>query len=223
MKHTILILLLTTILLSACVQNTSSTFETVPLPTVTTTAATTKIITTTTAEKTDVTDVTDETEESAETVAADTKAETTAETKAETTAKKETAPPETTVKKETVPLETTTKAEDTDALYIKKLFDNEKTDVWVSGKGTVTRVLADDNNGDRHQRFILELSTGQTLLIAHNIDIAPYLEGLEKGDTVSFYGEYYWSDEGGGVHWTHHDPDGSSDGGWLKWNGKTYK
>jgi hypothetical protein len=216
MKYTILILLLTTILLTGCIQYTPSTIETIPLPTVTTTAATTKIITTTTTEKTD------ETTEPIETVAAETKVETTAETKAVTTAAETKA--ETTAKKETAPPETTTeKPKDTDALYIQELFDTEKTDVWVSGKGTVSRLLADDNSGDRHQRFILELSTGQTLLIAHNIDIAPYLEGLEKGDTVSFYGEYYWSDEGGGVHWTHHDPDGSSGGGWLKWNGKTYK
>jgi hypothetical protein len=194
------------ILLSGCSIDdlVTENFETVPLPTVTTIAVTANTTAAQIAEKEETAE-TGETEKSAETTAKE------AETKAKTT----TAPPETTAAK-------TTK-EDTEALYIKELFDNKKTDVWVSGKGTVSRLLSDDNNGDRHQRFILEMSTGQTLLVAHNIDIAPYLEGLEKGDTVSFYGEYYYSDEGGGIHWTHHDPDGSSDGGWLKWGGKTYK
>lgn len=60
----------------------------------------------------------------------------------------------------------------------------------VSGIGKVTRVLADDNDGSRHQRFILEMNSGRTLLIAHNIDLAPRISALRTGDTVSFYGEY---------------------------------
>jgi hypothetical protein len=189
-----------------------SSFETVPLPTVTETTRTERATTTPPPE----TSAEEETEaETSKTKKAETKAETTAKATEKATAKATTAPPETTAAK-------TTK-KDTEALKIKELFDAGKSDVWVSGKGKVTRILKDDNDGDRHQRFILELSTGQTLLIAHNIDIAPRLDGLDEGDTVSFYGEYYWSDEGGGVHWTHHDPDGSSDGGWLSWGGKTYK
>jgi len=37
--------------------------------------------------------------------------------------------------------------------------------------GTVIFVLADDRYGGRHQRFITELKSGQTLLISHNIDL----------------------------------------------------
>src|SRR5690554_372386 len=58
------------------------------------------------------------------------------------------------------------------------------------GTGVVTRILPDDNNGSRHQRFILEVGDGRTLLIAHNIDLAPRIAGLQVGDTVEFYGEY---------------------------------
>ena len=106
---------------------------------------------------------------------------------------------------------------------IKQLFDEQKSDVQVSGKGVVTKLLADDNEGGRHQRFILELESGQTLLVAHNIDIAPRLDGLAVGDTVEFYGEYYYNDQGGGIHWTHRDPDGSHADGYLKWNGAIYQ
>jgi len=109
-----------------------------------------------------------------------------------------------------------------DAL-IKQLFDEQKSGVQVSGTGVVTKLLADDNQGSRHQRFILALASGQTLLVAHNIDIAPRLDGLAVGDTVEFYGEYYYNDQGGGIHWTHHDPEGSHVDGYLKWNGEIYQ
>jgi hypothetical protein len=93
----------------------------------------------------------------------------------------------------------------------------------VSGKGRVTRVLGDDSLGDRHQRFILELDSGQTILVAHNIDLAPRIEPLREGDLVEFSGEYEWNDKGGIVHWTHHDPQGQHPGGWLRHEGRTYE
>ncbi len=93
----------------------------------------------------------------------------------------------------------------------------------MGGEGVVVRVLADDNVGSRHQRFILRLDSGQTLLIAHNIDIASRIEALKSGDRVEFYGQYEASPEGGVIHWTHHDPDGNHVPGWLKSNGMVYQ
>jgi hypothetical protein len=93
----------------------------------------------------------------------------------------------------------------------------------VSGSGTVERVLSDDNDGSRHQRFILRLSSGRTLLVAHNIDLAPRVSSLSVGDTVSFYGEYEPNDRGGVIHWTHHDPQGRHVGGWLEHKGQRYQ
>ncbi len=100
---------------------------------------------------------------------------------------------------------------------IAELYAQGQSDVQVQGEGTVTRILADDTNGDRHQRFILELGSGQTLLVAHNTDLAPRLDGLAEGDKVEFYGEYYYNEQGGGIHWTHHDPEGEHINGWLLW------
>lgn len=91
------------------------------------------------------------------------------------------------------------------------------------GTGVVTRILDDDNDGSRHQRFILEVSGGRTLLIAHNIDLAPRITGLKVGDAVEFYGEYEWNDKGGVIHWTHHDPNGRHVDGWLKHRSRTYQ
>jgi len=93
----------------------------------------------------------------------------------------------------------------------------------VEGIGVVTRILDDDNDGEAHQRFILQLSNDMTLLIAHNIDVAPRLDGLKVGDTVQFYGYYYYNDEGGGIHWTHKSSDSSHVSGYLIWNGVKYE
>ena len=93
----------------------------------------------------------------------------------------------------------------------------------VRGTATVSRILSDDNEGSRHQRFVVRLSSGRTLLIAHNIDLAPRVSSLRVGDTVSFYGEYEWNDRGGVIHWTHHDPRGSHVGGWIEHKGRRYE
>lgn len=102
-------------------------------------------------------------------------------------------------------------------------FANQRSNVQVQGSGVVKRILADDNDGSRHQRFIVELESGQTLLIAHNIDLADRINSLQKGDRVDFYGEYEWNPRGGVLHWTHHDPAGRHSAGWIKHNGRTYQ
>ena len=84
-------------------------------------------------------------------------------------------------------------------------------------------VLRDDNEGSRHQKFILSLDNGLTILVAHNIDLAPKIENLRKGDMVEFFGEYEYSAQGGVIHWTHRDPNHRHEDGWLKHNGKIYQ
>jgi hypothetical protein len=93
----------------------------------------------------------------------------------------------------------------------------------AKGQGTVIRILADDNNGSRHQRFILELAGGRTLLVAHNIDLAPRIASIKPGDAVEFFGEFESNPQGGVIHWTHHDPNGNHVDGWLRHQGRTYQ
>ena len=106
---------------------------------------------------------------------------------------------------------------------IGRAFESRTSDIQVEGEGTAIRVPPDDIKGPRHQRFIVELSSGQTVLIAHNIDIAPRIDGLTVGDSVRFSGEYVWNEKGGVIHWTHHDPQGRHAAGWIMHNGHTYK
>ncbi|MCJ8301249.1 DUF3465 domain-containing protein [Shewanella sp.] len=110
-----------------------------------------------------------------------------------------------------------------EAITLKEAYESQKSNVQVKGKGTVIRILPDDNNGSRHQKFILKLSLGQTILIAHNIDLAPRVSSIAKGDLVQFYGVYEWNNKGGVVHWTHRDPNNHHINGWLKHKGHVYQ
>jgi hypothetical protein len=105
---------------------------------------------------------------------------------------------------------------------VQHAFVNELSDIQVQGKGVVVRILPDDLEGSRHQKFILKLSGGPSLLVAHNIDLSQRLEGLAKGDVVEFAGEYEWNSQGGVLHWTHHDPDNRHADGWLRHAGRNY-
>jgi len=111
---------------------------------------------------------------------------------------------------------------DTDQM-LAKAFAAQKSGFQVEGQGTVRRLLPDDTDGGRHQRFIIRLGSGQTLLVAHNIDLAPRIVGLRDGDSVLFNGEYEWNSQGGVIHWTHRDPDGRHVDGWIKHGGRTYQ
>src|SRR5512138_3130136 len=106
---------------------------------------------------------------------------------------------------------------------LARAFAQRESNLQIGGTGTVRRLLSDDNDGSRHQRFIIELKTGQTLLIAHNIDLAPRIISLDVGDEVAFFGEYEWNPKGGAIHWTHRDPSGHHIAGWLRHKGKRYQ
>ena len=69
--------------------------------------------------------------------------------------------------------------------------------------------------------MIVQLRNRATLLIAHNIALADRVP-VGLGDRLQFRGVYEWNELGGLVHWTHHDPMGIEDGGWIRYRKKTY-
>lgn len=93
----------------------------------------------------------------------------------------------------------------------------------MKASGIVVRVLSDDLNGSHHQRFIVKVSANKEVLVIHNIDIAQRIPNLKAGDKVEFSGHYIWNNQGGMVHWTHIDPHGEHNNGWIKHHGKIYQ
>ncbi len=102
-------------------------------------------------------------------------------------------------------------------------FDRRANGILMTVKGEVERILADDRDGSAHQRFILRTSGRHTVLVAHNIDLAPRLVGLAVGERLILRGQYEWNSQGGVIHWTHHDPDGSHPGGYIERQGRRYQ
>ncbi|MBL4852301.1 MAG: DUF3465 domain-containing protein [Gammaproteobacteria bacterium] len=101
-------------------------------------------------------------------------------------------------------------------------FKQKRSKVWMQISMEVTRLLADDNEGSRHQKFIAKTSSGHTVLVSHNIDLADRVP-VSRGDEITLRGRYEWTDRGGVLHWTHHDPRGRIEGGWIKLDGQFYR
>lgn len=106
---------------------------------------------------------------------------------------------------------------------VAQLYADKAYQVEVEDTGRVVKLLADDTNGLKHQKFLVKVASGQTLLFAHNIDLAKRIDEIAVGDTIAFRGEYVYNPKGGVVHWTHQDPSGHHPAGWIKLNGKIYE
>jgi hypothetical protein len=110
-----------------------------------------------------------------------------------------------------------------DDTALASAYGNHESRVEVCGHGVLVKVLKEDPQGARHQRFIVRLPSGQTLLIAYNIELGARIEGLRPGASIEFAGEYEWNAQGGVVHWTHRDPAGRHPAGWILYGGRLYQ
>ncbi|MGI9283919.1 MAG: DUF3465 domain-containing protein [Pseudomonadales bacterium] len=99
---------------------------------------------------------------------------------------------------------------------LKQAVAQQRSEVWFAEtQFKLRKELEDDNYGDRHQRFLVERAGLPSLLVAHNIDLAPRAP-LSHGMTIYIKGRYEWNEKGGVIHWTHHDPQRREPGGWLR-------
>ena len=105
---------------------------------------------------------------------------------------------------------------------MQQAYADHRSGLWLETSGRVSRVLSDDNEGARHQKFILELDDGHTVVVAHNIDLAERIP-VRQGLALAVRGKYEWNDRGGVIHWTHHDPDGRIQGGWIMLDHVSYQ
>lgn len=106
---------------------------------------------------------------------------------------------------------------------VDEAFQNGASDVVLEFSGDVARLLPDDRDGSRHQRFIVETQSGLTVLVAHNFDLAPRIDDIAIGQPITVKGEYEWNAQGGVIHWTHRDPQGRHEGGWIQYKGQRYE
>lgn len=118
---------------------------------------------------------------------------------------------------------TSTAQEGADA--IRRAFAERRSGFMVTLEAELARLLPDDREGSAHQRFLLRLPDGHSLLVAHNIDLAPRvpLGEADRGLRLRLRGQYEWNAKGGVLHWTHHDPDGRHPGGWIEHRGQRYE
>ncbi len=105
--------------------------------------------------------------------------------------------------------------------YLRDAHERKRSKVWMEVSARVVKTLADDNEGSRHQRFLVSGDNGPRVLVAHNIDLAERVP-VREGDVVQIRGRYEWNEKGGVLHWTHHDPRGNIQGGWIVHEGTKY-
>jgi hypothetical protein len=106
---------------------------------------------------------------------------------------------------------------------VERAFAEHLSSIEVTAEGSVTRLLSDDTGpSGTHQRFIVQVKgSTQTLLIDNNVDIGKRVP-LATGDAVVVHGEYVWNDQGGLIHFTHHDPAHTHEDGWIELKGVRY-
>ena len=106
---------------------------------------------------------------------------------------------------------------------VQRAYAEHLSGLEVTAEGSVTRLLADDTGpSGTHQRFIVQVrGSTQTLLIDNNLDIGKRVP-LATGDAVVVHGEYVWNDQGGLIHFTHHDPAHTHEDGWIELKGVRY-
>jgi Protein of unknown function (DUF3465) len=92
----------------------------------------------------------------------------------------------------------------------------------ITVQALVKKLLPTDTEGLPHQKFLIELSNGSTILIAHDLKYAPAVP-IQPGDVLRIHGEYIWNKLGGLIHWTHHSDTPKHDSGWIDFNGMRYQ
>jgi hypothetical protein len=96
--------------------------------------------------------------------------------------------------------------------------------VEVVASGRVTRVLGVANGRvSPHEGFLMRLDSGCAVVVRveANTDFTGTFP-LDPGDRVVVKGEYEFYSLGGVIHWTHRDPRGRHEGGFIQTAGHTY-
>lgn len=94
----------------------------------------------------------------------------------------------------------------------------------VQWSGTVTTAPAFFRGARTHalhEQFDVRGDDGRNFRVIDNVDLAPRVP-VAPGDRVTVRGELVGSETHPIVHWTHHDPRGRHEGGWIERAGARY-
>jgi hypothetical protein len=108
-----------------------------------------------------------------------------------------------------------------DAALVSAVNGRRRLNFVQGGNMTVIKVLPDDNQGLKHQKWIVRLSNGSQLMGVYNSDMCERVP-LKAGDVIAMGGQFIWTNEGGLLHWLHHDPRNHRPDGFVQLNGKFY-
>lgn len=122
-----------------------------------------------------------------------------------------------------------TKLDDIDSIVSAQSLSGQPQQTIINSifTGTVTEKLPDDNNGLKHEVFMLKLTNskyvGKVIKVAHDTSFAPYVP-LAVGDTLEIKGDFLPDATPDMVlHWTHKSDNPKHPSGYIKLNGKIYE
>lgn len=110
-------------------------------------------------------------------------------------------------------------------ISVEVAFAQRMSRIPLTAVGKVIKLLPDDIEGTHHQRFIIEVHSGHTILIANNLQRA-YRSPVKMADRVEIHGTYIWNKYGGLIHNTHHtdrtqpNPGEEHEDGYINFIGK---
>lgn len=103
-------------------------------------------------------------------------------------------------------------------------YDAGRSHAEVVADGTIDRVLGvQAGRVSPHEGFLLRLGSGCDLIV--RVEVNTDFTGefpLHTGEHVLVKGEYEYYSRGGVIHWTHRDPRGRHENGYIQAGGTLY-
>lgn len=104
---------------------------------------------------------------------------------------------------------------------IVRAYDARTSNIMVETEARVVLLLPDIEDVGKYQEFKIELENGHVVRVLHDLDQADRVP-VAVSSKIRLRGEYDWSVDGGVIHWTHDDPEGQREGGWIEYLGLRY-
>ena len=98
---------------------------------------------------------------------------------------------------------------------------NKKSGMMAEVQGQVTRLIMDEEESARVQKFVICAISGQSRLVTHDLSRSDRVP-VAIGDKVMVRGEYVWSEPGGTLICPTRDNGSGGRNGWIEHKGERY-